>query len=69
MSNNGKDVSDELNEVLDQIAGEMPAETAETKASLSSDEAAASYRRCTWWRGCYYCQNAYGRWRLMYCVA
>ncbi|HDY7974425.1 TPA: hypothetical protein RQK67_004538 [Vibrio vulnificus] len=65
----GTEVSDELNDVLNRIAGDMPAETEETKAFLSPDELAASFRRCTWWAGCYYCQTSSGRWRLIRCIA
>jgi predicted methyltransferase len=65
----GQEVSDELNETLNRIAGDMPSETEETTNFLSESERAASYRRCTWWGGCYYCQDSRGRWRLIYCVA
>lgn len=65
----GQAVSDELNDVLNRIAGDMPKETDETKGFLTEMEKSASFRRCTWWAGCYYCQDATGRWRVMYCVA
>jgi hypothetical protein len=62
-------VSAELNELLNRLAGDFPAETANTKASLTEEEKSASYLRCTWWSGCYYCQNSDGSWTLQYCVA
>ncbi|MBX7222611.1 MAG: hypothetical protein K1Y36_21875 [Blastocatellia bacterium] len=62
-------VSYELNNVLNRIAGDMPKETEETQRFLSETEKAAAYIRCTWWAGCYYCQDSNGQWHLIYCVA
>ena len=65
----GTTASDEMNRVLDRIAGDIPGETNDTKGFLTDDERNAGYRRCTWWNGCYYCQSADGTWELIKCIA
>jgi len=68
MDMKGTTVSDDLNSDLNRVAGDMPSETTESKSFLTEAESRASYRRCTWRGGCYYCQGADGRWRLIHCV-
>ena len=62
-------VSDELNETLNHITGEMLQESDETKSFLTDHQKNSQYRRCTWYNGCYYCQNSNGYWYLVYCIA
>jgi len=66
----GKKVSKELSEVLDRLAGEIPARRrAEVRGLLGNTGFDASYIRCTWWDGCYYCQDHDGMWHIIKCYA
>lgn len=66
---NGTPVSDDLNSVLNRIAGDLPRQDDVSRSFLTERELASSFSRCTWWGGCYYCQDASGRWQLIHCVA
>ena len=66
----GKKVSKELSEVLDRLAGKIPARRrAEVRGLLGNTGFADSYIRCTWWGGCYYCQDLAGKWHIIKCYA
>jgi len=69
-SRRGKKVSRELSEVLRRLAGEIPARRrAEVRGFLRETDFARFYIRCTWWGGCYYCQDLKGKWRIVKCYA
>lgn len=51
-------LSDRKDEVVDLLSSEQPAK------SRRVDQ---SYLRCTWWEGCYYCQNEAKQWHRIKC--
>ena len=63
---NSKEVSDDLNNVLDHLTGTSDSRVEEEFLNDQEKEIGAS--RCTWYRGCYYCKIN-GRWRLIRCIA
>jgi hypothetical protein len=50
--------SDRKDEVVDLLSGEQPSK------SRMVDMA---YTQCTWWEGCYYCQDEAKRWYQVKC--
>ena len=66
----GKKVSKELSQVLDRLAGPVPAtRRAEARGLLGNTDFSDFYFRCTWWGGCYYCQDLNENWHLIKCYA
>jgi len=68
----GTPVSEEMNAVLNRIAGNMPKEieVIEVMRSYLTDrQRGLGYARCTWWDGCLYCQNDKGEWEQISCAA
>jgi hypothetical protein len=66
----GKKVSKELSEVLNRLAGEIPArKRAEVRGLLGNTDFADWFIRCTWWGGCYYCEDLDGKWHIVKCYA
>jgi hypothetical protein len=49
---------DRKNEVVDLLCGEQPAKSRQVEMS---------YIRCTWWEGCYYCQDEANQWHRVKC--
>ena len=66
----GKKVSKEMAAVLDRVAGEIPARRrAEARNLLVGTAFWDFFFRCTWWAGCYYCQDLRGNWYATKCYA
>ena len=66
----GKKVTKELSKVLTRLAGGIPARRRdEVSELLDGSDFAKYYVRCTWWGGCYYCQEWGGGWRIIECYA
>jgi len=69
-SKRGKKVSKELSEVLSMLAGPISIRRrAAARGLLGKAEFADGFIRCTWWNGCYYCQDIDGKWRVIECYA
>lgn len=65
-------VADEVQETLDCLTDQVPAESlhevvelVSTKAPASSEEVKSAFQSCTWWDGDYYCQDENWRWHLI----
>lgn len=69
MNIKGEPVTDQVNAILNSIAGPLEKETEQTRSVLSQPVLAAGARRCTWIGKCYYCEIGSGRWQLMFCVS
>lgn len=66
--NPGKKVSKEMSDVLNRLSGEIPpARVKEVRALLVNRRLSDNNVRCTWWDGCYYCQDEKGDWKLISC--
>ena len=64
-------VSSDLQKVLDHAVGRKLSasqKTAFTRIKRQTTED-GKYVRCTWWGGCYYCQDSAGDWHLIHCYA
>lgn len=69
-SQSSKKVSKEMSEVLNRLSGEIPKDRVKEVRSLLVDRKLAEGNvRCTWWDGCYYCQDEHGEWKLVSCYA
>jgi hypothetical protein len=53
-------VADRKDEVVNVLSNEQPA-----KSRMVED----SYIQCTWWEGCYYCQDENKNWHRVKCFA
>ncbi len=51
-------MTDRKDEVVDLLCDEQPAK---------SRQVDMSYVRCTWWEGCYYCQDEVKQWHRVKC--
>jgi hypothetical protein len=51
-------LGDRKNEVVDLLSDEQP-----SKSRMVD----MSYVQCTWWEGCYYCQDESKRWHRVKC--
>ena len=61
-------VSDDLQKVLSHLAGDVPDEKkSEVSALLKDHNISATYKRCMWYAGCYYCEDEDGNWDLIWC--
>jgi hypothetical protein len=66
----GKKVSKEMAAVLNRVCGELPARRrAEARRLLAGTAFWEYFFRCTWWGGCYYCQDLQGNWWAEKCYA
>jgi hypothetical protein len=64
----GKKVSTEMSEVLNRMSGQIPKNRVkEVRALLVDRRLSDNNVRCTWWDGCYYCQDEKGDWKLISC--
>jgi hypothetical protein len=70
----GKTLSGVLSQVLDQVASVQPTDRKPEIVNLLSNEQPAksrmvdqSYLQCTWWEGCYYCQDETRQWHQVKC--
>jgi hypothetical protein len=62
--------SQDMQAVLTHVAGPLEEDKLKEITDLLRDpEIHAAYVRCTWWGGCYYCQDETGSWHLVYCYA
>lgn len=69
-TSSGKAVSKEFSDVLDRLSGQISERRKpEARALLGDRGLADAYVRCTWFAGCYYCQDSSGRWRAIECYA
>jgi len=65
-----KPVSKDMQSVLTHVAGALDKDKLQEMTELlRNPDIHASYLRCTWWGGCYYCQDENGFWHLIYCYA
>lgn len=62
-------VSNEMNQKLDETVGKIRGNEKEIEQLLNEEERKAGYRKCTWYGGCYYCQDVYGQWHKIKCLA
>jgi hypothetical protein len=51
-------MADRKNEIVDLLCSEQP---------TKSRQVDMSYVRCTWWEGCYYCQDEAKQWHRVKC--
>jgi hypothetical protein len=51
-------IANRKNEVVDLLCDEQP---------TKSRQVDLSYTRCTWWEGCYYCQDGANQWHRVKC--
>ena len=51
-------ITDRKTEIVDLLSNEQP---------TKSRQVEMSYTRCTWWEGCYYCQDEQKRWHRVKC--
>jgi hypothetical protein len=62
-----------LQKMLDQLAPQLADRKDEVVGLLSNEQPAKSrqvdlsYSQCTWWEGCYYCQDEQGQWHRIKC--
>lgn len=66
-------VAESLQTTLNEVASQL-ADRKDEVVNLLSDEQPSksrlvdlSYVQCTWWEGCYYCQDEAKRWHLVKC--
>lgn len=66
-------ISPSLQKKLNEIASSLGDRKDEVVDLLSSEQPAKSrqvemvYTHCTWWEGCYYCQDDSGQWHRVKC--
>ena len=64
-------VSRDLQKALDHAVGKKLSASQRTAFKRIQRETAADekYIRCTWWAGCYYCQDLWCKWHVIECYA
>jgi len=68
-------ISDDLQKLLDKIAAKASDRKEEVVEILSDEQPTKShfvetqYAQCTWWEGCYYCQDEHNQWHRVKCFA
>lgn len=73
VATNQNPVSAALQKTLDEVAGRMSDRKDEIVDLLSGEQPTKSrqvdrlYVRCTWWEGCYYCQDEASQWHRVKC--
>lgn len=73
VATNSNLVSAALQKTLDEVAGRISDRKDEIVDLLSNEQPAKSrqvdlsYTRCTWWEGCYYCQDELKQWHRIKC--
>ena len=65
-----KKVSEQIAKALDQISSIDSIYTNEEnkRAIQTAEHLGFTSSRCTWWGGCYYCNDGNG-WYLVYCIS
>lgn len=73
VATNRNSVPSALQKTLDEVAGRLSDRKDEIVDLLSNEQPAKSrqvdlsYTRCTWWEGCYYCQDESKQWHQIKC--
>lgn len=72
---NDESLPDDLIQTLNQIAAKANDRKDEVVNVLSNEQPSKSrwveevYVSCTWWEGCYYCQDEQNNWHRVKCFA
>lgn len=74
LASHGRTLSEFLSQILDQAAAMQPTDRKDEIVELLSNEQPTksrlvdqAYNQCTWWEGCYYCQDETQQWHQVKC--
>ncbi len=70
MDLNTQPVSEDLQKLLNRVKDQQDTnQLAEVEGFLHDEDLPPGLHTCTWWDGCYYCQDENGNWKSVLCMS